>query len=132
MQNLMSVKNPIFQVEDEDLILELDYENITNEEYNAIMKILKSCPTLVNNDVISISHEIIGRMERREIHANHLNIDTIRRLYYLLQYIPDTNSMQVEMRRYYGAFIKSPVASPVTPPKIMKKPSRGREKLCPC
>ena len=132
MQNLMSVKNPIFQDEEEDLILELDYENITNEEYNAIIKILKYCPTLVNNDIISISHTIIGRMERREIHANHLNIDTVRRLYNLLQYIPETNSIQLEFRRYFGAFIKSPVASPVTPPKIMKKAPREREKLCPC
>lgn len=129
MQNLISVKNPIFQ--DEELYLELDYENISNLEYNAIIKILKSCPSLVDDDVINISHTIIGRMERHEITVNHINIDTIRRLYNLLQYIPDTHSLLLEIKRYYGAFIKSPVSSPVTPPKIMKK-ANNRSKQCPC
>ena len=129
MQNLMSVKNPIFQ--DEELTLELDYENITNEEYNVIMRILRSCPSTVDNEVINISHTIIGRMERREITANHINIDTIRRLYDQLHHIPDTGSIRLKIRKHFGAFIKSPVSSPVTPPKIMKKATR-RSNHCPC
>ena len=131
MQNLMSVKNPIFQDEDEELTLELDYENITNEEYNVIMKILRSCPSTVDNEVINISHTIIGLMERREITANRLNIDTIRRLYDHLHHIPDTCNIQLDIRKHFGAFIKSPASSPVTPPKIMKKAPR-RSNHCPC
>ena len=129
------VKNPIFTVS--DLYLELDYENIPNEEYNEILIILKLCPSLVNEDILQIASEIIKRMEMREITVNHKNIDTVRRVYYLLQKIPETNDLQLQIRQYYGAFIKSPVASPVTTPKIMpkiprKSSAQSRERYCPC
>jgi hypothetical protein len=134
MEIPIRMKNPIFT--DSELYLELDYENIPIREYNAILIILNSCPSLVNEDILQISSEIIKRMEMREITANSKNIDTVRRLYYLLQNIPETNDLQLQIRHYYGAFIKSPVASPVTPPKIMPKPrkssTQSRERYCPC
>ena len=57
----------------------------TNEEYNAVLIILKSCPSIVNEDILQIASEIIKRMEMREITVNHKNIDTVRRSYYLFK-----------------------------------------------
>lgn len=130
MNTSVCIKNPIFK--EEDLYLELDYENITNEEYSSIIIILKVCPSFVNQDIINISKEIIKRLRNEEITANKQNINTIRILYSLLKNISGTDELQIQIKKYYGCFIKSPVTTPVSAPKIMRKVSRKKSNVCPC
>ena len=107
-----------------DLLLVFDHPNISIEEYNDIIDTLRNCPSLVNNDIISISHEIIKRMNEGKIEKNTINIITIQRLYSILKRIPDIRDINTNFSFYYKIFMNSPTTSPVSPPsfpKIMKK-----------
>ena len=109
---------------EKDLLLVFDLPNISIEEYNVILDTLRSCPSLVNNDIISISHEIIKRMNKGKIEKNKINIIMIQRLYSILKKIPDMRDLQKDFSIYYKNFMNSPATSPVSPPpypKIMKK-----------
>ena len=107
-----------------DLLLIFDHPNISIEGYNDIIDTLRSCPSLVNNDIISISHEIIKRMNEGEIEKNRINIITIQHLYSILKRIPDIKDICTNFSFYYRTFMNSPATSPVSPPpcpKVMKK-----------
>ena len=106
-----------------DLLLVFDHPNISIEEYNDIINTLRSCPSLVNNDIISISHEIIKRMNEGKIEKNRINIITIQRLFSILKRIPDIKNIYTHFSFYYRIFMDSPATSPVSPPypKVMKK-----------
>ena len=119
-----SIENPFF----EGFPLILDLPNIADETYNEILSILKYSPSLVNEDVISITEEIIQRIENEEFSSSPLNVTTIKNLFSLLKRIPDTRELQYRLKFYYSNMVCSPISSPVSPPHIpkkMKKCKRG-------
>ena len=87
-----------------DLLLIFDHPNISIEGYNDIIDTLRSCPSLVNNDIISISHEIIKRMNEGEIEKNRINIITIQHLYSILKRIPDIKDICTNFSFYYRSY----------------------------
>ena len=127
-----SIENPFF----EGFPLILDLPNIANETYNEILSILKYSPSLVDEDVISITEEIIQRIENEEFSPSPLNVTVIKNLFSLLKRIPNTKELQYRLKFYYSNMVSSPISSPVSPPPITKKMKKCKRgiigKVCPC
>jgi|TARA_B110000971_G_C19648146_1_gene336536 hypothetical protein len=108
-----------------DLYLVLDFENIPIRDYYDILLILKHSPSIVNDDIINISEEIISRMESRGIDIGcKVSIAVINNVYAMLHSIPDTSHLTNQIKSLYQYMTKSPAISPVSSPKqpkIMKK-----------
>tara|TARA_B110000285_G_scaffold195901_1_gene226502 strand:+ start:207 stop:686 length:480 start_codon:yes stop_codon:yes gene_type:complete len=107
-----------------ELYLELDYKNIPSYEYYNILLILKHCPSLVDEEIISISEEIIHRMHTNVMDDSRTARSIINSVYTMLHGIPDTKHLIEQIKNYYQSFINSPSISPVSSPqkpKLMKK-----------
>lgn len=120
----METTHNILFTRDTLLNLELDFENIKTEDYYDILSILKYCPSLVNDDVLSISEEILSRLHARKIIQNRKNCSLINKLYSMLYVIHNTETLRSEFTSLCPWLSTSPSVSPVATPKIMKKEKR--------
>ena len=104
-----------------DLLLELDFENIPTTDYCEIVVIFKYCPSLVNEDIVFVSEEIITRIESTHFLINKDTYNMINNLHSMLHNIPDTSHLIDKFTLNCPWLSKSPSISPVASPKIMKK-----------
>tara|TARA_B100000767_G_scaffold201015_1_gene187944 strand:+ start:487 stop:942 length:456 start_codon:yes stop_codon:yes gene_type:complete len=103
------------------LPLELDFENIPTEDYREIVVLFKYCPSLVNEDIVSVSQEIISRIETTHFVISKGTYQMINNLYIMLEKIPDTSLLIDRFIMNCPWISKSPAVEPVASPKIMKK-----------
>ena len=103
------------------LRLELDFENIPTKDYCEIVALFKYCPSLVNEDIVSVSQEIISRIETTHFSISKGIYQMINNLYIMLQKIPDTSFLIDRFIMNCPWISKSPAVEPVASPKIMKK-----------
>tara|TARA_Y100000817_G_scaffold308919_1_gene297305 strand:- start:734 stop:1198 length:465 start_codon:yes stop_codon:yes gene_type:complete len=103
------------------LRLELDFENIPTKEYCEIVVIFKSCPSLVNDDIVSVTEEIISRIESMVFTLDEDTYRMINTIHFMLHKIPNTSNLIDRLMIYCPWISKSPAVDPVSSPKIMKK-----------
>tara|TARA_Y100000817_G_scaffold130981_1_gene102636 strand:+ start:313 stop:786 length:474 start_codon:yes stop_codon:yes gene_type:complete len=119
-----TVENVLLGEGIQDLRLELDFENIPTNDYCEIVVALKSCPSLVNDDIVSITEEIILRIESTYFRLTDDTYKMINNLHYMLHKIPNTSNLIDNLKFYCPWISKSPAVDPVSSPKIMKKPKK--------
>lgn len=103
-----------------DLRLELDFENITTKEFYYIVVTIKHCPSLVNDDIVSISEEMVKRIKTDTLHNIDKNtVNLFKILYQSLQSILNTSDLIEEMKYFCPWLVCSPSISPVRPPTVM-------------
>lgn len=129
-----SFKNPILK--NLDLYLVFDLRNIKNETFGEILSIIKYCPSLVNDDIVSIGEELSYRMQEKLIEPSPTNIKTIKNLYNLITRIPNTDDLQCRIKFVWGDLLSTPICFSVCPPPIPKKMKKCKsylkDKMCPC
>lgn len=116
-----TVENVLFEEDIQGIPLELDFENIPTKDYCEIVILFKYCPSLVNDDIVSVTEEIISRIETTYFRVNNDIYKMINNLYIMLQKIPDTSLLIDRLILHCPWISKSPAVDPVSSPKIMKK-----------
>ena len=116
-----TIENILFEESISSLRLELDFKNIPTKEYCEIILILKYCPSLVNNDIVAISEEIIWRIESMVFTLDKDTYKMIINLHSMLCKIPHTSKIINQLIVYCPWISKSPAVDPVVSPKAMKK-----------
>lgn len=107
---------------DSEYNLDFDFENLSISDFEIITKILILCPSIVNEDIIQISNEIIKRFSRNEIIFNEKDFLSIKYIYNNLRRIPNTEGQRSLIYEYYSAFLDdSPSVSPVRSPQKIEK-----------
>ena len=104
-----------------DLRLELDFENIPTKDYCEIVTLFKSCPSLVNDDIVSVTEEIISRIDSMIFTLDNDTYKLINNLHFMLHKIPNTTYLIDRLIMNCPWISKSPAVDPVSSPKIMKK-----------
>tara|TARA_Y100000817_G_C16762818_1_gene502434 strand:+ start:184 stop:612 length:429 start_codon:yes stop_codon:yes gene_type:complete len=103
------------------IYLELDFKNISTREYYYVVSTIKHCSSLVNDDIVSISEEMVSRIKTDILHGLDKNtIILFKILYRSLHSIPNTSNLIEEMKYFCPWLIYSPSISPVVSPKVME------------
>ena len=116
-----TVVNALFKERISDLRLELDFKNIPTKDYCEIVDIFKHCPSLVDEDIVSVAEEIISRIDSMVFTLDEDTYKMISNLNFMLHKIPNTLNIIDQLIFYCPWISKSPVVEPVVSPKVMKK-----------
>ena len=119
-----TVENVLLGEGIQDLRLELDFENIPTKDYCEIVALFKSCPSLVNDDIVSVTEEIISRIDSMIFTLDNDTYKLINNLHFMLHKIPNTTYLIDRLIMNCPWISKSPAVDPVSSPKIMKKPKK--------
>ena len=116
-----TVENVLLEEGIQDLRLELDFENISTKDYCEIVVLFKYCPSLVNDDIVCVTKEIISRIESTYFLLTNDTYKMINNLHFMLHKIPNSTYLIDRLILNCPWISKSPAVDPVSSPKIMKK-----------
>ena len=116
-----TVENVLLDEGIQDLRLELDFENIPTKDYCEIVVLFKYCPSLVNDDIVSVTKEILSRIESTYFLLTDDTYKMINNLHSMLHKIPNSTYLIDRLILNCPWISKSPAVDPVSSPKIMKK-----------
>ena len=116
-----TIENVLFDDGIPPPLLELDFENIPTKDYCEIVALFKSCPSLVNDDIVSVTEEIISRIDSMIFTLDNDTYKMINNLHFMLHKIPNTLNLIDRLIMNCPWISKSPAVDPVSSPKIMKK-----------
>tara|TARA_A100001037_G_scaffold214670_1_gene192509 strand:+ start:304 stop:762 length:459 start_codon:yes stop_codon:yes gene_type:complete len=117
-----TIKNVLLDDPIPDLLLEFDFKNISTKEYYYIVQTIRHSSSLLNDDLVHISKEMVERVKNDTFHGIDKNtVILFNMLYSILHTIPNTSYLIKEMKQYCPWLSHSPSISPVASPKIMEK-----------
>ena len=117
-----TIKNVLLDDPIPDLLLEFDFKNISTKEYYYIVQTIRHSPSLLNDDLVYISKEMVERIKNDTLHGIDKNtVVLFKMLFSILHTIPNTSYLIKEMEQYCPWLSHSPSISPVASPKIMEK-----------
>ena len=96
-----TIKNVLLDDPIPDLLLEFDFKNISTKEYYNIVQTIRHSPTLLNDDLVHISKEMVERIKNDTFHGIDKNtVILFNMLYSILHTIPNTSYLIKEMKLY--------------------------------
>ena len=101
-----------------ELYLEFDLNVQSIIQLGEITRTIRDCSSLVNEDILNISDEIIDRFLNDKVPQHRNILLSIKYIYNTLQGIPGSHDRRDTIYRYYSLLINSsPSVSPVETPR---------------
>lgn len=107
---------PISKVQ--ELYLEFNFDILTLNNLAEIIGVLKTCTSLVNDDILDIADELILRFSNGMKFKTHEEALSVKFIYNSLKGIPHSQEKITIIYDYYNALLfPSPSVSPVKTPR---------------